>query len=193
MPGHCVPHHYQKGSETVLRSFRRHRTLWYGLMAVLPLVLGACSVFLGRYPVSVRDIGALAAAAWTGQTMDPTHFSVIVHVRMPRIILGALVGGSLAVSGAAFQGLFRNPLVSSGMLGVSSGAGFGAALALILFDRYGYVYPFAFGFGLLAVLLCFFIGRLTASTQAITLVLGGVIVGSIFSALISLLKYLADP
>jgi len=176
-----------------LSSFRQHRTLWYVLIAGSPLVLAIWSVFLGRYPVSVRDIGALATAVLTGQEMDPTHFSVIVHVRMPRIILGALVGGSLAVSGAAFQGLFRNPLVSSGMLGVSSGAGFGAALALILFDRYVYVYPLAFGFGLLAVLLCFFIGRITASTQAITLVLGGVIVGSIFSALISLLKYLADP
>lgn len=59
------------------------------------------------------------------------------------------------MSGAAFQGLFRNPLVSSGMLGVSSGAGFGAALALIVCEQYGYVYPFAFGFGLLAMLLCF--------------------------------------
>lgn len=193
MSGHCVSHHHQKGSETVLNPFRQHRTFWYVLIAVLPLVLGICSIFMGRYPVSIRDISALAAAVLTGQEMDPTHFSVIVHVRMPRVILGALVGGSLAVSGAAFQGLFRNPLVSSGMLGVSSGAGFGAALALVLFDRYGYVYPLSFGFGLLAVLLCFFIGRITASTQAITLVLGGVIVGSIFSALISLLKYLADP
>lgn len=163
------------------------------LIAGFPLVLGVCSVFMGRYPVSVRDVGTIAAAVLTGQEVDPTHFSVIVHVRMPRIILGALVGGSLAVSGAAFQGLFRNPLVSSGMLGVSSGAGFGAALALIVCEQYGYVYPFAFGFGLLAMLLCFFIGRLTASAQAVTLVLGGVIVGSIFSALISLLKYLADP
>jgi iron complex transport system permease protein len=176
-----------------LNPFRQHRTFWYVLIAVLPLVLGICSIFMGRYPVSIRDISALAAAVLTGQEAHPTHFSVIVHVRMPRVILGALVGGSLAVSGAAFQGLFRNPLVSSGMLGVSSGAGFGAALALVLFDRYGYVYPLSFCFGLLAVLLCFFIGRITASTQAITLVLGGVIVGSIFSALISLLKYLADP
>lgn len=173
--------------------FRQHRTGWYVVIAGLPLVLGICSVFWGRYPVSAQDIGALVVAVFTGQEVNPTHFSVIVHVRLPRIILGALVGGSLAVSGAAFQGLFRNPLVSSGMLGVSSGAGFGAALALILCDRYVFVYPFAFGFGLVAVLLCFFIGRLTASSQAITLVLGGVIVGSIFSALTSLLKYLADP
>jgi iron complex transport system permease protein len=150
-------------------------------------------LFLGRYPVSVFDVFSIIASPVTGRTPDPTNLSVILYIRLPRVILGALVGGSLAVSGAAFQGLFRNPLVSSGMLGVSSGAGFGAALALILFNDFFYVYPFSFGFGLLAVSLCFVIGRFTASTQSITLVLGGVIVGSVFSALISFLKYVADP
>jgi iron complex transport system permease protein len=157
------------------------------------LVLVLISIFLGRYPVPVADVAVFLTSPFTGREIDPTHFSIIFYVRLPRVLLGALVGGSLAVSGAAFQGLFRNPLVSSGMLGVSSGAGFGAALALVLFKDFFYVYPFSFGFGLAAVALCFFIGRITASTQAITLVLGGVIVGSIFSALISFLKYVADP
>lgn len=172
---------------------RINRIGFYFLISGLPLALIFVSIFLGRYPVSVPDIVTLLLSPFTGQNIDGTHFSVILYVRLPRVILGALVGGSLAVSGAAFQGLFRNPLVSSGMLGVSSGAGFGAALALILFKNYFYVYPFSFGFGLLAVFLCFFIGRLAASTQAITLVLGGVIVGSIFAALTSFLKYVADP
>ncbi len=170
-----------------------NRTGFYLLISGIPLILAFLSLFWGRYPLSVSDVGYLVTALLTGQEPDPTHFGVIVHIRLPRLILGLLVGGSLAVSGAAFQGLFRNPLVSSGMLGVSSGAAFGAALALILCDSFFFVYPFSFGFGLLAVLLCFFIGRLTASTQAITLVLGGVIVGSVFSALISFLKYVADP
>lgn len=170
------------------------RGLFYALIGGVPVILVFMSIFWGRYPLSVSDVMALLGSLLTGrEPPDTTHFSVIVHVRLPRALLGLLVGGSLAVSGAAFQGLFRNPLVSSGMLGVSSGAGFGAALALILFDSFFYVYPFSFGFGLLAVLLCFFIGRLTASTQAVTLVLGGVIVGSMFSALISFLKYVADP
>ncbi len=172
---------------------RINRIRFYILISGLPLVLIFISIFQGRYPVSVPDIITLLLSPFTGREIDATHFSVILYVRLPRVILGALVGGSLAVSGAAFQGIFRNPLVSSGMLGVSSGAGFGAALALILFDNFFYVYPFSFGFGLLAVFLCFFIGRLTSSTQAITLVLGGVIVGSVFSSLISLLKYVADP
>ncbi|THB74997.1 MAG: iron ABC transporter permease [Desulfobacteraceae bacterium] len=165
----------------------------YTLLVILPLLCVLISLFLGRYPIPVSEVFSVIFSWITGERPDPTHFSVIFHIRMPRVVLGVLVGGSLAVSGAAFQGLFRNPLVSSGMLGVSSGAGFGAALALILFTDFFFVYPFSFGFGLVAVSLCFFIGRFTASTQAITLVLGGVIVGSIFSALISFLKYVADP
>jgi len=108
--------------------------------------------------------------------------------------LGAMVGGCLAVSGASFQGLFRNPLVSSGILGVSSGAGFGAALAIILFQgNTSAIYIFAFAFALLAVLLSYLIGRVYNTTPTITLVLGGVVVSSIFSALISFAKYVADP
>ena len=175
------------------RTGRTAQAVFYLCILGAPLCLMLFSVFLGRYPISLRDAAGILVSPLTGQAVDPTQLSVILYVRLPRIILGALVGGSLAVSGAAFQGLFRNPLVSSGMLGVSSGAGFGAALALILFSDFFYVYPFSFGFGLLAVVLCFFIGRLTASTQAITLVLGGVIVGSVFSALISFIKYAADP
>ncbi|CCK79116.1 FecCD: ABC-type iron(III) transporter, permease protein [Desulfobacula toluolica Tol2] len=175
------------------QSNRLSRIRFYILLFGSPLVLIFISVFLGRYPISISDILTILASPFTGQDINATHFSIILHVRLPRVLLGAMVGGCLAVSGAAFQGLFRNPLVSSGMLGVSSGAGFGAALAIILFKNFFYVYPFSFGFGLVAVFLCFFIGRITSSTQAITLVLGGVIVGSIFSALISFLKYVADP
>lgn len=166
---------------------------FYILILGIPLVLIFISIFLGRYPISISDVFEILASPFTGRDFNATHFSIIFHVRLPRVILGAMVGGSLAVSGAAFQGLFRNPLVSSGMLGVSSGAGFGAALALIIFNDFFYVYPLSFAFGLAAVFLCFFIGRITSSTQAITLVLGGVIVGSMFSALTSFLKYVADP
>ncbi len=158
-----------------------------------PLALIFLSVFLGRYPLSIIEILTLVTALSGGGEINDIHHSLVFYVRLPRAILAALVGGSLAVSGAAFQGLFRNPLVSSGMLGVSSGAGFGAALALILFNTTLYVYLFSFGFGLAAVGLCVVIGRFCASKQAVTLVLGGIIVGSIFSALISFLKYTADP
>ncbi len=112
---------------------------------------------------------------------------------MPRALLGALVGGALGISGAAMQGLFKNPLVSPGILGVSSGAGFGAAVAILLFGATAAVYPFALSFGILAVFLSYLIGRTYNTAPAIMLVLGGVIVSSIFSALISFAKYVADP
>ncbi len=158
-----------------------------------PPILILISVLLGRYPIHFSEILSLAAAMAGSGEFNETHYALIFYVRLPRAILAALVGGSLAVSGAAFQSLFRNPLVSSGMLGVSSGAGFGAALALILFNSSLWVYLFSFGFGLTAVALSLVIGRFVADRQALTLVLGGIIVGSIFSALISFLKYAADP
>jgi len=129
----------------------------------------------------------------SASSLPDKYNTVIWEIRMPRAILGALVGGSLAISGAAFQGLFRNPLVSSGILGVSSGAGFGAALAILIFNSTSYTYIFAFCFGGLAVLLSYLIGRVYNTTPAIMLVLGGVIVSSVFSALISFAKYVADP
>ena len=163
------------------------------LVSGLPVVLILTAVCLGRYPLTLSDVWELLRAWMGGRPVNEIHFALLFHVRLPRALLAAMVGGSLAVSGAAFQGLFRNPLVSSGMLGVSSGAGFGAALALILFKTYVWVYALSFGFGLAAVGLCVVIGRFCASRQAVTLVLGGVVVGAMFSALISFLKYAADP
>lgn len=126
--------------------------------------------------------------------INPIHLNVVWDIRLPRAILGGMVGASLAVSGASFQGMFRNPLVSAGILGVTSGAGFGASLAIILFQgQLFYIYLFAFGFGLLAVALSYLIGFTYKTTPTVMLVLGGVVVSAIFSALISILKYIADP
>lgn len=165
------------------------------LLIIAPLAIMFGSLFIGRYPL---DLSTVLDILWCNLTMHPSNApeiyeTVVWDIRMPRIILGALVGGCLAISGAAFQGLFRNPLVSSSILGVSSGAGFGAALAIIVFNSYVATYGFAFAFGVLAVILSYLIGRVYNSTPTIMLVLGGVIVSSVFSALISLTKYLADP
>ncbi|MGE5422106.1 MAG: FecCD family ABC transporter permease [Ignavibacteriales bacterium] len=162
---------------------------------IAPLILIFCSLFLGRYPISLGDVSQVLWGKLTGQTINlPDIYQTVVwEIRMPRAILGAMVGGCLAVSGAAFQGLFRNPLVSSGILGVSAGAGFGAALAIVIFNNTAMIYIFAFVFAGLAVLLSALIGRIYNSTPTIMLVLGGTIVGSVFSALISFAKYVADP
>lgn len=167
----------------------------YLILALAPLFIIFLSLFIGRYPVTTK---AAFRVLWCKILFLPCDLpeavqTVVWEIRLPRAILGAMVGGCLAVSGAAFQGLFRNPLVSSGILGVSSGAGFGAALAIILFHATAPVFIFAFVFGGLAVLLSYLIGRAYRTTPTIMLVLGGVIVSSVFSALISFAKYVADP
>lgn len=135
------------------------------------------------------------ATAITGTDLgvEQKTYTVVMEIRFQRAIQGLLVGGCLAVSGACFQSLFRNPLVSSGMLGVSNGAGFGAALSILLFNNMVMTSLFSFGFGILAVILAYLVGKVSGGTPTITLVLGGTIIQSIFSALLSLLKYMADP
>ena len=171
------------------------RKILYTALVVVPFLCIFLALCTGRYPLSLSDV---VRTLWTRLTIDmgaaPEMAQDIVwHIRMPRAVLGALVGGSLGVSGAAFQGLFKNPLVSSGILGVSSGAGFGAAMAILFFNSITATYPFAFAGGILAVSLSWVIGSIYKKTPTIMLVLGGVIVSSVFSALISLVKYVADP
>ncbi len=171
------------------------KKILYALLLIGPLAFIFISLFIGRYPISIALVAKILWCKITYSSCNiPQMYQTIVwDIRMPRAILGALVGACLAVSGASFQGLFRNPLVSSGILGVTSGAGFGAALAILLFNTTAPIYIFAFLFGGLAVLCSFLIGRVYNKTPTIMLVLGGTIVSSVFSALISFTKYVADP
>ncbi|MCF8139105.1 MAG: iron ABC transporter permease [Desulfotignum sp.] len=122
-----------------------------------------------------------------------TTWSVIMDVRLPRIMAGMMVGGALSISGAAFQGVFQNPLVSPHILGVAAGAGFGAALAILLFDNIWLIHLTSFVFGLAAVAMAYTLSRVYKMTPVLMLVLSGIVVGSLFSALTSFLKYIADP
>ncbi len=160
------------------------------LFIILFIAIGS-SLFIGRYPLSITDVFHIIFQ--TGKTDSAIKNSVVFDIRFPRALLGALVGASLAASGTALQGLFRNPLVDAGLLGVSSGAGFGAALAIILFHSQVMVYLFSFGFGLLAVFLSYSVGKISKTTPAIMLVLGGVVISTMFSSLLAFLKYVADP
>jgi iron complex transport system permease protein len=163
-------------------------------LIIAPALFIISSAFLGRYPLSPCEIVQALIFKLTGTgAVSAVNSSIVWEIRLPRAILGSMAGAALAVSGTALQGIFRNPLVSSGMLGVSSGAGFGAALAIILFHNTFMIYLFAFTFGILAVLCSYIIGRIYDTAPAIMLVLGGVIISSIFSALLSLMKYIADP
>jgi iron complex transport system permease protein len=129
--------------------------------------------------------------------LDPswsvTAYSVVMDVRLPRILAGVLVGAALSISGASFQGVFQNPLVSPHILGVAAGAGFGAGLAILLFDNLWLIHLVSFLFGLASVGMTYALSRVYKTTPILMLVLSGIVVGSLFSALTSFLKYIADP
>lgn len=173
----------------------KHNGIKIVVLILLPVVVFIGTLCIGRYNVSVEDVVKSLWTAVTGMDtgVDRQAYTVVTGLRFQRGIQGLLVGASLAISGACFQSLFRNPLVSSGILGVSNGAGFGAALAILLFNSMFMTSVFAFGFGVLAVVLAYLTGKVSGGNPMITLVLGGTIIQSIFSALLSLLKYMADP
>jgi iron complex transport system permease protein len=165
------------------------------LLILLPILCFLGALLIGRYEIELMQVVETLKSKLIGSHCNvPEEIQLIIlEIRMPRAILAALVGGSLATGGAAFQGLFCNPLVDSGILGVSAGAGFGAALSIILFGVGGHTIWLSFCFGCLAVGLSYIIGRIYRTATTIMLVLGGVVVSSIFSALLSFLKYVADP
>lgn len=159
---------------------------------VLVLVCAAAflvALLLGRYGVRIAD----TARVLLGLDGPSDVFrALILRVRLPRVLAAALVGANLATVGAAFQGLFRNPLVDSRILGVSSGAAFGAALSLLVAPSDWGIQVFSFAFAMLAVLLVMWIGiRFGSST--LVLVIGGILVGALFDSLLGLVKYVADP
>jgi iron complex transport system permease protein len=167
------------------------------LIAIAVLVAGLLFAFtVGRYPIDIGDLITVLAAKLTGQTasISPAVESVIWQVRGPRVLAAALVGGALAVAGTAFQGLFRNPLVSPDILGASSGAALGAVLGIYLSLDVLAIQAFAFVGGLIAVAAVYMIGSAVGGRDPIlVLVLTGVVIGALLGAGVGLVKYLADP
>ena len=159
---------------------------------LLLLVAAVFSLQNGRYPVSGTQLLSLLL---DGRCKDPHLHTVMYNIRLPRIIAAIAVGGALSLAGAAYQGMFRNPMVSPDILGVSSGAGFGAALAILLSLPVAGVQASAFAGGILAVVLAISISRSIGRhhNAILVLVLSGIIISALFSALISLAKFSADP
>lgn len=153
------------------------------------------SLFIGRYGIPVDVLFKMIASRFVPveQTWPQAMETVFFQIRLPRITAAFFVGSGLAVSGAIFQGLFKNPLVSPDILGVSYGAGFGAALAILLTNGGAYLQASAVFFGMVAVGSAYLMARLFKGTPVLVLVLSGIIVGAFFQALLSSLKYIADP
>ena len=168
----------------------KRRLLLTGLL-VLVVVLCLLSLSVGRYPLPISDI---IGFIFGQKTVDEHTALLLTEVRLPRILAALLVGGALSVSGVAYQGMFKNPLISPDILGVSSGAGFGAALAILLSWSMLGIQLSAFAFGLAAVLIALALSKRISGvhSQALVLLLSGIITGAMFGAFISLTKYIAD-
>ena len=119
--------------------------------------------------------------------------TVIFNIRIPRILVSLIVGSGLAAAGASFQALFSNPLATPDTLGCANGASFGAALGILLGLNALGIQISALIFGILAVVLVFVFTRYRHANQIMMIILGGMVVSSLFSALVSLIKYVADP
>lgn len=167
------------------------------LYFVLPLSCILFALTLGRYSISLADLFGCLSTLVRGLPLDgvETVATVLFNIRLPRILGALLVGCALSLSGTVYQSTFRNPMVSPGILGITSGAGFGAAVGMLLSLNFFGVQCLAFICGLIAVGLSYGIGRLVGRENGsiILLVLAGMVVGTIFSSLLSLCKFMADP
>lgn len=159
------------------------------------VVLAIACMMIGKYPLTAREVIAALATPFTGVgSVDQTTLTVVFNVRLPRVLAAIIVGSALAASGATYQGLFRNPLVSPDILGVSAGASLGAVIGIFLSLSVPAIQLVSFAGGLAAVSAVYAIGGLIRGRDPVlTLVLAGVAIGALVGAGISLIKILADP
>ena len=164
------------------------------LLIFFPIILFFASFLIGRYAISPVDvISTILSPIFPQLEVSPTITTIVFEIRLPRIIGALVVGACLAVSGAAFQSIFQNPLVSSDLLGVSNGAGFGAALGILLSGANIITEISAFIFGLISVSATYLISKTYKAGGVLVLVLSGVAISAFFNSLISAIKFIADP
>ena len=164
------------------------------LFCILLVLVLAC-LCVGKYSIEPAECIRILFGKLIPGThgWDPMDEKMLMGVRFPRTIAAVIVGAALALSGAVYQGIFRNPLVSPDFLGVSSGACIGAAVAILLALSAAFVQLFAFFGGIAAVTLTVLIPRILRSDSNIMLVLSGIIVGGAMTSILGFIKYIADP
>jgi iron complex transport system permease protein len=172
-----------------------NRLPWLSLFLLVCASVLALS--LGRYAISPAELGQFFATALGLGQLPPDRYqllhSVIIDARLPRVLAAVLVGAGLSVSGAAYQAVFRNPLVSPGLLGVLSGCAFGAALGIIWHLPALSIALLACVTGLIAVAVGVGIAQMFQSPSILLLVLGGIVANALFTSLLSITQYVADP
>lgn len=172
---------------------RKNMPLWIFALVLPALIL--LSVAMGRYPVPVREVVRILLSKIfpISQTWTAHMATAVWNIRLPRVLLACLVGAALSAAGTAYQTVFRNPMAAPDILGASSGACFGAALAILLRLPRSGITMLAFLMSLASVGLVYLVGRRTHGSRMVNLLLSGVMVGSLFSAGTSYLKLVADP
>lgn len=182
-----------KTLSTDINSKLSKKILFYAVLITVPLIVAVICTCLGRY---TSTFGETLTAIWqliTGTAGDNNLPKVIFSMRMPRIVLAMLAGGGLSAAGLAFQSLFANPLATPDTLGVASGSSFGAAAALLIGISLPYTQILALIMGFIAVGLTVMVGKGKRGSRSLTsMVLGGMVISSLFSALISFVKLVAD-
>jgi iron complex transport system permease protein len=178
-----------------MAALKNNRLLFALVLIMVPLLTALACIGIGRYSLTAwQSLQVLTDVLRYGKEgVDAQSYSVIINIRLPRIILALLCGAGLAVSGASFQGLFINPLATPDTLGVAAGSSFGAVLALLIYDNLIWVQIVALLTGLLAIFLTYSISKLQGKATIIMMVLAGMVISSMFQAFVSLIKYLADP
>lgn len=184
-------------SVSVGHAFLKARTfnLVIGGLCLLLVVLLIWAMGTGRYPVSISSVIHILSGGVIGSQTATASIDtkVVIDSRAPRAVMAAICGAGLAIGGAAMQGIFRNPLVSPHILGVSSGASLGGVLA-ILFGYQGMeLVGMAFFFGFVTLLMVASLARVGGRSSTIMVILTGVVIGALFSAFVSLVKFVADP
>ncbi|MGH4124536.1 MAG: FecCD family ABC transporter permease [Clostridium sp.] len=183
-----------KAKNNIFEKILYHKCILFFIVFVLVFIL---SIFLGRYKISVneyKNVFLCLGKFIRGEPIVDPSILILYNVRLPRILLASFVGAGLSVSGLIFQQVFKNPIASPDILGVTSGASFGAALGIILpWEFPGIVQIFAFIFGILAIGIVYVLKKASKDNNILYLVLSGMIVSAFFSALLSMIKYIADP
>lgn len=199
------------------RSGNRIYTIRFAILIAVFAAVIVTSVCVGRYSVSLKDAAAILRADflyrlqsfqnWINHVFHTSiNFgirqpemswaqgadNVFLQIRLPRICAALLVGCALSMAGGVYQGMFRNPMVSPDILGASTGAGFGAAVAILLGANYVMITVSSFCFGLLAVALAYLASRFGKFNEILAMILAGMIISSLFSAGTSFVKLVAD-
>ena len=190
-------------------NLKKNKLSYTNIIMILFLVLLLCivgSIVLGRYPIGLKDTFSILLHRFMGwlESLSLPHMTVevfwnktqealLLNHRLPRILLACLVGCCLSAAGASYQGVFQNPMAAPDILGASSGAAFGAALAILLELNDTMIMVFAFASSMITVCLVIYVGNQAKGKRVLGLILAGIMISSLVSSGTSFIKLVADP